>query len=45
MVFIIIILRDVQRTGLTTKIVVLLNVNESYIRKEKTNEKSNKILV
>ena len=45
MVFIIIIFRDVQRTGLTTKIVVLLNVNESYIRKEKTKEKTNQILV
>ena len=45
MVFIIIIFRDVQRTGLTTKIVVLLTVNEGYIRKEKTKEKSYKILV
>ena len=45
MVFTIIIFRDVQRTGLTTKIAVLLNINESYIRKEKTKEKSYQILV
>ena len=32
-------------TGLTTKNIVLLNVNKSYIRKEKAKEKSYQILV
>ena len=45
MVFIIIIFSDVQLTGLTTKIVDLLNVSEKYIRKKKTKEKSYQILV